>query len=188
MNFESKYLVRWGVPGWVLMLFLAAFYAINFQEKFLHIILSDKFSIVGFTAFEAVLGIIIGHLIHQVSICFGFVAVELIKKGGWNNYFLRELKVDKQIIELEKMGPTIKDIYSYRLGQLHARRGLLTSLFISIFLLILLIFCCGYYNKETMILFYINAFLLLVMIMNYLYFNKNLKFFMDRVRIFKSRD
>ncbi|WP_282068190.1 hypothetical protein [Bacillus pumilus] len=187
MNFESKYLVRWGVPGWVLMLFVTVFFVINFQREFLNVIVSKQFSIVGFTAFAAVVGIILGHLIHQISLCCGFVLHELRKFRNWNNYFQRELNVDKQIIECEKIGPRIKDIYSYRLGQLHARRGLITSLIISA-LLITGSLCSGYNNTGTWVLYIVNIILLVVMFLNYIYFDKNLRFFMDRVGNFKLRD
>ncbi|WP_345807571.1 hypothetical protein [Bacillus pumilus] len=187
MNFESKYLVRWGVPGWVLMLFVTTFFLINFPEKFMNIIDSDKFSIVGFTAFAAVVGVIIGHLIHQISLCCGFVLYELLKFGNWNNYFQRELNVDRQIIETDKLGSNIKNIYSYRLGQLHARRGLVTSLIISGILITGSLFK-GYNNCGTWVLCIVNLFLIIIMILNYIYFDKNLRFFMNRVSDFKFRD
>ncbi|WP_242750390.1 hypothetical protein [Bacillus sp. A1(2020)] len=83
MNFESKYLVRWGMPGWVYMIFVTAFYAINHPDQFFQKLNSEDFPLVGFVAFVA-FGIILGHLIHQVSLFLGlyFQYTKKIKDGA----------------------------------------------------------------------------------------------------------
>ncbi|WP_426554093.1 hypothetical protein [Bacillus velezensis] len=181
MNFESKYLVRWGLPGWVFMLFITLLFVINNPSYITQVIQYKGFSLVGFTALAAGLGIILGHIIHQISLFFWFVLPEY-RKRKWLVYFDREFKIDKRIIE-EELGEGIKDIYSYRLGQLHARRGLLTSLMLAF--LAQIIFCYldpNLLNEKTITLGFINGVLIMIMVINYHYFDRNLEYFMDRVK------
>ncbi|AHZ16290.1 MULTISPECIES: hypothetical protein [Bacillus] len=190
MNFESKYLVRWGMPGWVYMIFVTAFYAINHPDQFFQKLNSEDFPLVGFVAFAAAFGIILGHLIHQVSLFFGFVLLQYTKKNKrWRRYFRKEFKIDKRIIEEGEIGAKIKDIYSYRLGQLHARRGLLASLILSFITIIVMVLYIdtSYINDKTLILSAINGLLIMIMLINYHYFDRNLDYFMTRINDFENK-
>lgn len=183
MNFESKYLVRWGLPGWVYMIFITLLYLINKPGYIPQILHFKGFSLVGFTALTAALGLILGHIIHQVSLFLWFVVPEY-RKQKWLVYFDREFKIDKRIVE-EELGKEIKNIYSYRLGQLHARRGLLTSLMLSFVTIIILCWTdLNLISVNTIIIGLCNVALIVIMLINYLYFNKNLVYFMDRVNEF----
>ncbi|MGG4209634.1 hypothetical protein [Bacillus altitudinis] len=187
MNFESKYLVRWGLPGWVFMIFITLFYLINEPEYIPHILKYKGFTLVGFTALAAALGIILGHIIHQISLFLWFVVPEY-RKRKWLIYFDREFKIDKRIVEEEKIGKEIKNIYSYRLGQLHARRGLLTSLMLSFVTIIILCWTdLNLLSVKTIILEICNGALIMIMLINYHYFDRNLEYFMDRVNMFQKQ-
>lgn len=186
LNFESKYLVRWGLPGWVFMIFMTLLFVINEPSYIIQVLKYKGFSLVGFTALAAALGIILGHIIHQVSLFFWFVIPEY-RKRKWLIYFDKEFKIDKRIIE-EELGEGIKNIYSYRLGQLHARRGLLTSLMLSF--ITITIFCCldtDLLNGKTLTLGFINGVLIMIMVINYHYFDRNIEYFMDRVKEFENK-
>lgn len=186
LNFESKYLVRWGLPGWVFMIFITLLYLINEPGYIPQILKYKGFSLVGFTALAAALGIILGHIIHQISLFLWFVIPEY-RKRKWLVYFDREFKIDKRIVE-EELGKGIKNIYSYRLGQLHGRRGLLTSLMLSFMTIIIL--CCTDLNLlsvKTIILESGNGALIMIMLINYYYFDRNLEYFMDRVNEFENQ-
>ncbi|WHY08280.1 hypothetical protein QNK06_15200 [Bacillus subtilis] len=187
VNFESKYLVRWGLPGWVFMIFITLLYLINKPEYIPQILKYKGFSLVGFTALAAALGIILGHIIHQISLFFWFVIPEY-RKRKWLVYFDKEFKIDKRIVEEEELGKGIKNIYSYRLGQLHARRGLLTSLMLSFGTIAILCFIdLNLLSGKTIILEIGNGALIMIMLINYHYFDRNLEYFMDRVNEFENQ-
>lgn len=169
------------------MIFITLLYLINDPGYIPQILKYKGFSLVGFTALAAALGIILGHMIHQISLFLWFVIPEY-RKRKWLVYFDREFKIDKRIIEEEELGKGIKNIYSYRLGQLHARRGLLTSLMLSFVTIIIL--CCTDLNLlsvKTIILESGNGALIMIMLINYYYFDRNLEYFMDRVNEFENQ-
>ncbi len=170
------------------MIFITLLYLINEPGYIPQILKYKGFSLVGFTALAAALGIILGHIIHQISLFLWFVIPENTEKRKWLVYFDREFKIDKRIVEEEELGKGIKNIYSYRLGQLHARRGLLTSLMLSFMTIIIL--CCTDLNLlsvKTIILESGNGALIMIMLINYYYFDRNLEYFMDRVNEFENQ-
>ncbi|WP_458793164.1 BA5345 family protein [Bacillus velezensis] len=121
---------------------------------------------------------------------FGFVLLQYTKKNKrWRRYFRKEFKIDKRIIEEGEIGAKIKDIYSYRLGQLHARRGLLASLILSFITIIVMVLYIdtSYINDKTLILSAINGLLIMIMLINYHYFDRNLDYFMTRINDLKIR-
>ncbi|AKF76283.1 hypothetical protein AAV30_08965 [Bacillus velezensis] len=60
--------------------FVTAFYAINHPDQFFQKLNSEDFPLVGFVAFAAAFGIILGHLIHQVSLFLGLYFSSILKK------------------------------------------------------------------------------------------------------------
>ncbi|MGR3206915.1 hypothetical protein ACSYGW_11215 [Bacillus glycinifermentans] len=175
MSFETKHLIRWGIPGWTFLGALAIYFYIKESA------LNSTFSISQipafmFTAIFVGVGIILGHLIHQVSMFFGFI---LIRK--WYIYFEDEFKFDQRIMKSQDGdGPELLRIYRYRLGNVHALR----SLFISLLLALATIIYCSkilYFSALVLLLIVILSCLATITFVNYIYFTKNLEFFLKKI-------
>ncbi|MBS4173835.1 hypothetical protein [Bacillus sp. FJAT-49736] len=175
MNFEAKHLIRWGIPGWVYITIVFSYFLIDEKQVVTDLLKEFDISFVGITALLTGSGVIIGHLIHQLSIHFGFVLIT-----NWKKYFIGEYKIDQLIMRNEK-GKEIQRIYSYRLGQVHALRALLTSLMLSLLTLIIL-FVIYDYSIGTTILFTGIFILSIVVAINYHYFKRNLDFFIKEIK------
>lgn len=94
MNFETKYLIRWGIPGWTLLILIATMYArFNWDQMLKGIENIDILSLVGFLLSAGFIGVPIGYLCHQlyfsvnwifrfdvVIIFFNFMRVRVLKK------------------------------------------------------------------------------------------------------------
>ncbi|UAC47808.1 hypothetical protein K6959_14485 [Bacillus aquiflavi] len=175
MNFEAKHLIRWGIPGWVYISFVFLFFLINDQERLFQYLAAFDVSIVGLTAVLTGLGIIVGHIIHQMSMLFGFIIWT-----NWRVYFKKEYNLDK-IIMNHKVGKDIRRIYSYRLGQVHALRALSTSGVLSSFTLLLLMNFYSFSLKGLMLLA-VSLLVTVVTLINHYYFKRNFDFFIKQIR------
>jgi hypothetical protein len=175
MNFEAKHLIRWGIPGWVYITIVFSYFLIDEKQMLLSYLKQFNISFVGLTALLTGSGVVIGNIIHQISMYFGFVLVT-----NWKKYFNEEYKVDKLIMKNE-IGKEIQRIYSYRLGQVHALRGLSTSCILSCITLIVL-FLINDFSIGTLILFIGNLILALIVLTNHHYFKKNLEFFNKEIK------
>ncbi|MCY8225226.1 hypothetical protein [Bacillus haynesii] len=174
MNFETKHLIRWGIPGWTYLGLISIYFYI--KESALNNAFSlEQIPFVPITAIFFGSGIIVGYLIHQLSMLFGFVIL-----NKWDKYFEREFNFDQIIMTDEKRGNEIQRIYSYRLGNVHALRALFFSLVIA--LLTITILCFVMYFSIKVFCFICIIFLLAVMtFINFRYFHENLHFFMRKV-------
>jgi hypothetical protein len=176
VNFEPKYLVRWGIPGWMFLFVLISYFVIKDFDLLKSFILKGKAGAIvsAFTLFIGV-GIILGNLIHQVSISLGFVV--------WNKrnrYFKNEYEMDLRIIK-NKYGSDIQRIYSYRLGNVHALRALWFSLSLSLLILIILSLVF-YFSFRIGVLIGVVVFLKLIVLNNWIYFQNNLNYFIRNVK------
>ncbi len=175
MNFEGKHLVRWGIPGWTYIMAVLSYFLVVDTSKTLKLLFIGDFPLVGATALLIGLGIIIGHLIHRLSMFFGFLIW-----NKWETYFKSEYELDK-IIKDEKNGKEVQRIYSYRLGNLHALRALTTSGILSAITLTILL-RVYLYSKYGLYLLVGISILTLIIHINYVYFKKNLDFYIEKVK------
>ncbi len=120
-------------------------------------------------------GIILGHIIHQVSMSLGFVV--------WTKraiYFKKEYEMDYKIIT-GSYGSEIQRIYSYRLGNVHALRALWFSLLLSLLSIITLSFLVNFTLKIGILItvvFVIN----IIVLNNWIYFQNNLDYFLRKIK------
>jgi len=175
MNFEAKHLIRWGIPGWLYITIIFSYFIIERKQDLISYLSSFNMNNIGITALLAGGGIVIGHLIHQFSMLFGFLIW-----NQWRKYFNDEYKLDKIIMNNQEVGGEIQRIYSHRLGQVHALRALLTSNILSILTLIPLVVFYSF-SLKTLFILGINILLIIVSYINHLYFKRNLDFFVKKV-------
>ncbi|MBM7691769.1 phosphoglycerol transferase MdoB-like AlkP superfamily enzyme [Peribacillus deserti] len=180
MNLEAKQMIRWGMPGWLFISVMFTYFTIDDKKAFIRFLKEWDISLLGLTALLIGFGFILGYVIHQVSLLFGFVIW-----NKWENYFRNEFKMDHIIIN-KPCGPEIQRIYSYRSGQVYALRALTTSFILSCMTLILLFYFHSW-STGSIVLFLINAVLLVISFVNQRYFRKNLEYFMTRTLIENNR-
>lgn len=176
MNFEPKYLIRWGIPGWMYLGVLIAYFSLKDYEAISSFIFSKDVPIIvaSITLFIGT-GIILGNLIHQFSLSFGFIIWQRRYK-----YFKEEYEIDLKIIKSE-YGNEIQRIYSYRLGNVHALRALCTSLFLSLITLGIFSFTIKFsmpIGILILIVFGVN----LIALNNFIYFQSNLTYFIKKMK------
>lgn len=175
MNFEGKHLVRWGIPGWTYILIILGYFFVVSPSKTFKLLVEGDFPLLGATAFLIGSGIIIGHLIHQISMFFGFLIW-----NRWRKYFKDEYALDEIIMNNEN-GKEVQRIYSYRLGNLHALRSLTTSGILSIITLLMLLIFHRYTIHGLFLLIGVSI-LTLILRINYSYFKANLDYFLKKTK------
>ncbi|PLT33193.1 hypothetical protein [Bacillus sp. V5-8f] len=177
MNFEAKHWIRWGIPGWVYLSSIIAYFCVKDLGASSEFIFSNQVSkIVASATIFILAGIILGQLIHQVSIGLGFVIWTQQAK-----YFRTEYEIDRRIIKNDR-GKEIQRIYSYRLGNLHAVRALLTSLALTLTTVIVLAYMIEY-STAILVLLIILFVLFVIVFINYLYFYNNFIYFVNNILI-----
>jgi hypothetical protein len=152
MKFESKYLIRWGIPGWV-FIFLVGLPLINIHYDSL---ISKNFSmpqILGLFASLALFGVPLGYLMHQFYFFVNWLrrdhrtfdnALALVEKGlfvepeCWKidnvrDYFYFEFIWQRELIKLDKeKREYISERYRHFLTTIHGLGSLLVSLITSL--------------------------------------------------------
>jgi lysylphosphatidylglycerol synthetase-like protein (DUF2156 family) len=137
MNFDTKYLVRWGIPGWILIMILGPFIFIHFNTELKG--LAGNMSIVALGAILTIIGVPLGYLLNQIhhSITWVFVRTGKFRpilnwvfkkdRESWNDYFSKELKLDDYL----KSDGELRTRYRYLLSKKHELGGLTVSLFVT---------------------------------------------------------
>ncbi|MBM7694014.1 hypothetical protein JOC77_003458 [Peribacillus deserti] len=133
MNFDTKHLVRWGIPGWIMIMMLGPF--ISFAFEGLSNILTSK-NTVAIGAFLTLIGVPLGYLLNQIhhSLFWVLPRRKLLrkidrfrKKGSWNQYFINEINID-EIFFFDEIGKKKKERYQYLLSRKHELGGVTVSL------------------------------------------------------------
>ncbi|MBT2733672.1 hypothetical protein [Bacillus sp. ISL-7] len=176
MNLDSKNLIRWGIPGWMLLAILISYFAISDYETVKTFIFSKDVSIIvsSITLFIGT-GIIIGNLIHHISLSFGFII--WINK---NKYFKSDYEMDLKIIK-NQFGKEIQSIYRDRLGNVHALRALSTSLFLSLVILVIFSLTITFSIKIGILVLIVLG-LNCIVFYNWAYFQNNLNYFIRKIK------
>jgi hypothetical protein len=153
MNFDTKYLIRWGIPGWVFILFVGTpiiYYEFDEFTK-LKLKLTDTLGLLVSLGF---FGVTIGYLMHQIYFSFNWTwfsnrrriideAIKLIEKKEeiidthWmenyhRDYYKFEYLWHKQLLKLDQDRRNyITDRYRHLLSTVHSLGALRVSLTIS---------------------------------------------------------
>ncbi|OIK06279.1 hypothetical protein BIV60_27365 [Bacillus sp. MUM 116] len=176
MNFEPKDIIRWGIPGWMFLAVLIAYFSLNDFDSIKSFIFNkDAPIIVASITLFIVSGVTIGNLIHQISLSLGFIIWKDRKK-----HLKHEYELDKIIIE-NQYGKEIQRIYSDRLGNLHALSALCFSLFLSLLTIGIFSFTIKF-STSIMILLIIVFLLNVIVFHNLIYFQDHLNYYIRKVK------
>ncbi len=176
MNFEPKYLIRWGLLGWTYLAIIMAYFILRDYEAVRSYFFNKDASImVSSITLFIVSGIIIGNLLHQFSLSFGYI-IWINKKKS----FKKDYEMDLKVIE-SQYGKEIQRIYSNRLGNVYALRALCLSIFLSLITLVILSLTITFSIKIG-ILILIVLFLNWIVLNNWVYFQNNLDYFIKNIK------
>lgn len=74
MNFESKYLIRWGIPGWVLIFLVLICLTLTNQFEVSKILAKDPIKALSILITFTGMGVPIGYILHQVYFFYNWVS------------------------------------------------------------------------------------------------------------------
>ncbi|QGM30512.1 hypothetical protein GI482_09045 [Bacillus sp. N3536] len=186
MNFDTKHLVRWGIPGWILIMILGPFIYIQFQtsiEKFI-----EDSNTLALGAFLTVIGVPLGYLLNQIHHSLFWVikkikiSRKIKKQDEWYKYFRQEIQVDKMFFK-DELGQRKKERYQYLLNRKHELGGVTVSLGIVCLVQIIVNCIKGTILGWPMIYFVLSLLLLGIISISRWYSSKNIdKYFEQYVK------
>lgn len=203
LTFESKYLIRWGIPGWVLILWVAFAILLLKGINPVEADLSQMSKILGLLVSLAAVGVPLGYVMHQLYFGLAWVmnksrnfdeiknitAKKYPKKGGWgkdknSDYFHCEFVWHRVLLNQDSETRTyIEGRYRHLLGTTHALGALLISSAIALLITASIVFThlSSFMNNYY---FWIG---LGIQIAVFLAAMVNFKYYSDNVRVFQVK-
>lgn len=204
MNFETKYLIRWGIPGWVLIFWL--FYQILFWKDINPLDSSFVDVSKGLTLLIslAAIGVPIGYILHQIY--FGLVWIinknrnfnviankvgdKFPKHSEWGeskneDYYQLEFVWHSMLLSQdEEARKYLEERYRYLLNTVHGLGALFMSSLASLIGTMVIIFS-NFLDAQFGAFFWIGFVfqmaIFLSSLVNYVYFSNNLRAFQIKV-------
>ncbi|MBQ4867468.1 hypothetical protein IHQ11_13265 [Priestia megaterium] len=150
LNFETKYLIRWGIPGWVFIVF-SYISLLIYESKSAFIKDFTVTQMLGILISLGFVGVVIGYLMHQIYFSIKWIyskqsskilkqitdlvtdkaklGIECHEFDHHKAYFMMEFQWQKQLVLTGKDNREyIADRYRYLLTTVHALGALLVSL------------------------------------------------------------
>lgn len=182
MNFDTRYLIRWGIPGWIFMIFSSLYFLVRDFNNFIEFFPTGSgTSIVAIGAILTVLGIPIGYLFNQIHHTITFVWLRIFE---WDRYFKFESQFEYYMFSCnskdDNTGEKIHERYRYLLSRIHEIGGICIAIVSSEFLVI----SWDYYYVENINLFvwfYHSLVLIIFFIMCWdrWYYKRNIEVFVN---------
>lgn len=201
MNIETKYLIRWGVPGWIFILIIASVIYLIFHPS---INLKDVnlVDILGLLVSAGFIGVPIGYLFHQIYFSYNWLgkkrifdeAVKLIddqekvRTQQWEldnhvDYFHFEHLWQRELIKLNEYQTLyLSERYRHFLTTIHGLGALWVALASSLIInCILFLYNFNHIDKISMLILIVigalNGYLLFAVYKGFKYYSKNLNHF-----------
>ncbi|PAF22764.1 hypothetical protein CHH49_04040 [Terribacillus saccharophilus] len=197
MNFDSKYLIRWGLPGWVCILYFI-YYLFMIDKLNLSDMSKNASSLIGSFIVVFPLGVIVGYLVYQMYFILLWITstnelrniktLNVIKESNLTRlpekrdevYYHTEYMWHKYLVMQEEYKMNyISDRYRHLLTKKHEAGSLLTALVFSMPISGALVTRCiwGELSTFDMYMPVLNVVLILYMIRTYLYYHRNVDYF-----------
>ncbi|PFK99263.1 hypothetical protein COJ01_19945 [Priestia megaterium] len=195
MKFESKYIIRWGIPGWVFIMWLLLAFIIVNPLFFKDLLFKDLLKSLGTLVTLASIGVPVGYVISQFYFAFSWVIgkdldmTSLLKKvenfpypRNWEDdkkeqYFFIEYLWESKLGSLStEKREYIAGRYSHFLRTIHGIGTLFYSSLFSLFVFILFIVNVKF-ELYYLFLITIQVVFLYFIYKNYKYYSENLKSF-----------
>ncbi|WP_227397337.1 BA5345 family protein [Jeotgalibacillus aurantiacus] len=141
MNFDTKYLIRWGIPGWVFILITSPFLLEVFNDLVVNTFNTNSNIVaVSAVAILTLIGVPLGYIMNQIHHSLFWV----IPKTGFESerYFKDEILLDNYF-NAHKNGDELRKRYSYLLTRKHELGAVMVSCILSTLINIIVIFNIG---------------------------------------------
>lgn len=202
MNFDSKYLIRWGIPGAVFMVFIAGMY-LSFNMPKFQFKQVDIAAIVSSIVIMTFLSVTIGYLLHQIYFSINWSgkntkqnriideAMSLIRNADsiktYNNhqwgdnyhkdYYVFEFFWHKFLLDTETEERNyISERYSHMLSTVHGL-GALKIAFLTALLINLLTFFVYFDGDAKISMYVVPVIILIINIAFYIVIAKGFKYY-----------
>lgn len=129
MNFDTKYLIRWGIPGWIFILIMALYFFFFADGKTLAEFTNKNVFFVGVTF--ALIGVPLGYIFNQLHMYFDWV-----EREDWADFFKHEIKIDEYFVK----GKGYPERYRYLIAKKHEVGSILVSFVLSTIIILFLNF------------------------------------------------
>ncbi|MBR0601175.1 hypothetical protein HF695_02550 [Bacillus safensis] len=199
MNFEAKYLIRWGIPGWMLIFWIVTFLVSTYYNEILSKFnFLDLGKLVGVFISLGVFGVALGYIIHQLYFALNWITNktrifenalkevdDFPKPENWGDnsnkdYFYFEYLWHRNLLELNEEKRTyIVGRYRYLLSTVHGLGTIFVSHLLSLFFTILsAIYIFGISSIPLRIDFLValQIVIILVVLLNFNYYSANLNY------------
>ncbi|MEK4566053.1 hypothetical protein MKX54_15405 [Alkalihalobacillus sp. FSL R5-0424] len=194
MSFETKYLIRWGIPGWTFITLLSLLMILN--DVSFSVDIESTTNLLSITGVLTVLGVPLGYLFHQIYFAFSWVFLgnfkdvtkettehfsNEIKKIFSGDYFKVEMAWHAILLDIEETEKRdyIVDRYRHLLSNVHSL-GVLSLVFI-IFNILTIVMLLINSNYQNLIFLLVGLLLNVSSMINYRYYSKNKNFFMGNI-------
>lgn len=143
MNFDTKYLIRWAIPGWVFLISIILYFSIMKEGLLIENLKGTL--ILGLSASIALLGIPLGYLLNQLHHFLFWVC----NPKNWAKYFEEEFEVDKLLTK--ESNKELRERYRYLLAKKHEVGSVFMSFSIAFVLTIICNFTIFEWNPGAII-------------------------------------
>lgn len=174
MNFDTKYLIRWGIPGWILLMILGPFIYFQFQMEINKILKDNNTLALG--AFLTVIGVPLGYILNQIHHSLFWVIRRFkfsLKQEKWDDYFKQEIQVDEMFF-FDDIGIRKKERYQYLLSRKHELGGVTVSLGIGCIVQLIVNIQTSTMHGWSLIYLIVSIILFLIIAISRWYSSKNI--------------
>ncbi|MEW4325876.1 hypothetical protein Q0N12_04280 [Rossellomorea marisflavi] len=175
MNFDTKYLIRWGIPGWILIMILGPFIYFNYETEI--ITLSKNINVLALGAFLTIIGVPLGYLLNQLHHSVTWVVIK--RKKEWDEYFDDEFLLDEYFHQSDKTLRS-KERYRYLLSRKHELGGVTASLFVTNLFILMAKFFLNVTSVWSSIYFLFTLVLLILIWISRNYSSRNIEVYYNK--------
>ncbi|KZE66174.1 hypothetical protein AWM68_07310 [Fictibacillus phosphorivorans] len=181
MNIDTRYLIRWGIPGWIFMIFSSIYFIVRDFKMFLELFPAGGTSIVAIGAVLTVLGIPIGYLFNQIHHTITFVIIQIFR---WDRYFKFESQFENYMFSLKEGSEGSRDKvherYRYLLSRIHEIGSICIAIISSELLVIIWDLYFVTESNMFVVLYHITVILILVIMwIDRWYYKRNIEVFIN---------
>ncbi|WP_368652380.1 hypothetical protein AB4Y30_11515 [Ornithinibacillus sp. 4-3] len=166
MNFDTKHILKWGIPGWYLI--------INIVVAVSSLIGYEWITDSGYLTPSIIItlaGVPLGYVIYQP---YFFVSTLMYENKGnqWNILLFKMSDETKRLF--------LSNRYGYFLNNIHGYGSLISAVIISLIYLIVLAFIHEF-NTEIFMLIIMNIVLVVIVSFNFKHYQKNFENFINQI-------
>lgn len=187
MNFQVKYLIRWGIPGWIVLFLLVVLIYVSAPESSVEVLLSNPLQNLGLLVGLSGIGIPIGHLIYQIYFGMEWVTKKYLRinlitdqiegykrkhKDDTDEYMYLEYVWQSALCTLDKdQRDYLSQRYSHMLSTKHSLGALIIGISIGGILSIFIVKSLGLTVNALYYILGAEIMFLLLLLLNYRYYS-----------------